>query len=165
MCLCVARVSAKATYFPIVVGWNVLYIGIRVVYQWSTWTMVHSMASIVLWILTYVSYNGILDQCENAQLLKNKKREDTKLEGGAWLDLLGLVALIQFGTTFLSSSFYWFLLILPIWGIYKLYQTFYGNTDGDNDATSSNTNENEALDEATKAKRKKRAEKRRQKWS
>ena len=161
----IARASAKATYFPIVVGWNLLYVSVRVGYQWSTWTMVHMMASILLWILTFVSYNGILDQCENAHLLKKKgNTKDTQLEGGAWLDLLGLVVLIQFGTAFISSFFYWFLLILPIWGIYKLYQTFYGTTSN-NDDTAAASDEKDTVDETTKEKRKKRAEKRRQKWS
>ena len=55
--------------------------------------------------------------------------------GGAALDYLAVVVVIQFGSLY-SSKFYWLLLLIPVWGAWTLYQTFKGSgTAGSSGAT------------------------------
>eukprot|EP00559_Dactyliosolen_fragilissimus_P007117 CAMPEP_0184860816 /NCGR_PEP_ID=MMETSP0580-20130426/5625_1 /TAXON_ID=1118495 /ORGANISM="Dactyliosolen fragilissimus" /LENGTH=124 /DNA_ID=CAMNT_0027358065 /DNA_START=304 /DNA_END=678 /DNA_ORIENTATION=- len=122
------------------------------------------MMSFLLWGLTFVAYKGIIDDHENKSSATSKLGSDSnKLAGGAYLDLLGLVVVVQFGSTLFSNKFYWILCLLPIWGGYKLYSMFFGANDtGVGNDGSQSTNE-EVVDEALAEKRRKRAEKRRQK--
>ena len=118
-----------------------------------------SMAGVItLLILTYVAYNGILDNAAN------RNPNDKSLVGGSFLDLLGVTMLIQFGTVLWSPRFYWLLVGVPIGGGWTLYSTFAGGGKA-SDGPSKNTPQAEATeeDEALAAKRQKRSERRRQK--
>lgn len=132
------------------------------------------LATVALLGLSFVSYKGILeDHAKNAPGGKNSDA----LAGGAALDLLGLITLVQYGTILVSAKFYWLLLIIPVWGGWKIYTTFFGggNKSEGNDAASAfpsgnaGGNPNSELDKAASeradAKRQKRAERRRQKWN
>ena len=57
---------------------------------------------------------------------KNKysNTQAVALAGGASLDLLGLVIVIQYGSIFVSNKFYWLLVMIPIYAAYKMYTTF-----------------------------------------
>ena len=68
----------------------------------------------------YLLYQQILDHAMTA-----RRRDDKSLIGGHWLDVLAVLAVIQFGTAF-STTFYWLLLALPAWGAWSLYQTIMG---------------------------------------
>jgi len=92
------------------------------------------------------------------------------------LDLLGLVVIVQYGTIFISTKLYWLLLIIPIWGCYKLYTTFFGGGkggglgglmpgSGSNQMMGNDNGKEQAVDPQLAEKRQKRAERRRQKWS
>ena len=122
--------------------------------------------------LSYISYKGILE--DHANTIKGKGKSDA-LAGGASLDLLGLVTVVQYGTVLFSEKLYWLLGIIPLWGGWKLYTTFFGggskagnNGFMPNQMGGSNVNE-DAGDptsvEKANEKRQKRAERRRQKWS
>lgn len=147
---------------------------------WSIWNI---GCMILTWGLQIFAYFGILDQAENANATttttttaagggKKKSGNKSDLVGGIHLDLLGLTLVIQFMTVLHSTRWNWLLLIVPIYGGWMLYTTFYGNSgtgsSGSNSRSSSRQTGNDDDDEtaaASKAKREKRAEKRRQKWS
>ena len=89
-------------------------------------------------VLTIVAYRGILDDHANSASATSASKlasaggankHDT-LAGGASLDLLGLIVVVQYGTALLSDKFYWFLAVLPFWGGYRLYSTFSGAKQG-----------------------------------
>ena len=168
---CLAREAAATTYFPLVVALNLGYIFLRIIYQWNTVTVYHMVITIALIGLSYISYKGILE--DHANTIKGKGKSDA-LAGGASLDLLGLVTVVQYGTAIFSEKLYWLLGIIPLWGGWKLYTTFFGGGSkvGKNgfmpNQMGGNVNE-DASDptslEKANEKRQKRAERRRQKWS
>mmetsp|Transcript_18449 Transcript_18449/g.37118 ORF Transcript_18449/g.37118 Transcript_18449/m.37118 type:complete len:203 (+) Transcript_18449:366-974(+) len=146
-----ARSAAASTYRPLVVGINIVHFLIRL-YQYSvsgntTLLSTTSLAiHVLLLVLTGIAYRGILDDyaasatstskitgsgssssnssCSNSNSSKNK------LAGGASLDLLGLIVVIQYGSALFSDTFYWLLGILPLWGAFRLYKTVTGAKDG-----------------------------------
>ena len=126
-----ARAAASATYFPIVAGLNVIHLLVRL-YQWDAFASSRSniVLNALLIGLTVFAYKGILDDyAESASKSTTKVgggKSNEKLAGGASLDLLGLVVLVQFGSALISDKFYWILAILPFWGAYKIYQMVYG---------------------------------------
>jgi hypothetical protein len=71
-------------------------------------------------ILQFWAYTGILDYATNHPPTKN----DTKLVGGVWLDLLGVIFIIQFGAIIVTPKLNWLLLMIPPAAIYTIYQTF-----------------------------------------
>jgi hypothetical protein len=88
------------------------------------------------------------------------------------LDLLGLVSVVQYGSVFVSTKIYWLLLLIPIWGGWKLYSIMKGGLGGlfpNKGNTRPTTNESDNINddnaEKSNARKQKRAEKRRQKWS
>lgn len=154
----IAKSATANIYQPILLGTNALYVvlllGLDVSY--TVWNILGMLAT---WGLQAYAYLGILDQAANAKASGGNKSKN--LIGGAHLDLLGLTLFIQYGTILHSTKWYWVLGIVPIWGGWTLYQTFYGggknkpSNDGTTDSSSGANND----------RRQKRAEKRRQKWS
>lgn len=126
-----ARAAASATYFPIVAFSNVIHLFIRL-YQWDDFTSSRSniVFHALLLGLTAFAYKGILDDHAESVSKSTTKvgggKSNEKLAGGASLDLLGLVVLVQFGSALISDKFYWILALLPFWGAYKIYQMVYG---------------------------------------
>jgi hypothetical protein len=120
------------------------------------------VGSITLWILQYVSYQGILD---DASTFSSNNNGDA-LAGGKYLDLLGLTIVIQFGTALWSNKFYWLLCIIPPVGLWTLYSTLKGSMPGSSDGNG--TKQDAATpseSEEVTNRRQKRAEQRRQKLS
>jgi len=114
--------------------------------------------------LSYLSYRGVVDNHAN-QDFKNNKKADDALAGGAFLDMLGLVSVVQFGSVLFSDKFYWLLLLIPTVGGWKLYSTVKGGLPGMPNATSAAaSSDNEQVSEKDNEKRQKRAERRRRKW-
>eukprot|EP00579_Thalassiosira_antarctica_P001480 CAMPEP_0201869368 /NCGR_PEP_ID=MMETSP0902-20130614/2907_1 /ASSEMBLY_ACC=CAM_ASM_000551 /TAXON_ID=420261 /ORGANISM="Thalassiosira antarctica, Strain CCMP982" /LENGTH=180 /DNA_ID=CAMNT_0048394861 /DNA_START=64 /DNA_END=606 /DNA_ORIENTATION=- len=167
-----ARESAASTYFPIVVALNLGYLFLRLVYQWNSLTMYNSLITIALLGLSSFSYKGILSDHANP-IPNGGKGKSEALAGGASLDLLGLIVLVQYGSIFISEKLYWVLMVIPLWGGWKIYSTFFGSKDGSgllsglmpkkNQVEVESTDEDKAAAEEADAKRQKRAEKRRQK--
>lgn len=156
-----ARASTSSVYFPIIASTNIVYFFIRIIWKWESYDKFQAFMSALLWILTVFAYNGIK---EDAAATSTQSSKSKKLAGGASLDLLGLVVLVQFGSACLSDSFFWMLLIVPVWGARKLYSTMKGlsPSSSENDP-SHNDNFSSQESEETKARRQRRAEKRRQK--
>ena len=120
--------------------------------------------------LSFVSYKGILE--DHANTIPKGKGKSEALAGGASLDLLGLVVVTQYGTVLISEKMYWLLIVIPIWGVWKIYSIFFASKGGSSDGfmpdAQTGTNEDAtdpAVAEKAKAKREKRAERRRQKWA
>ena len=105
--------------------------------------------------------------------MSKKSKGGEALAGGASLDLLGLLTVVQYGSVLISEKFYWLLSIIPVWGGWKIYSTFFGSKGvasglmggGGGDSTMDNNGNNDTTDKAADEKRQKRAERRRQKWS
>ncbi len=123
--------------------------------------------TVLQWIITYVSYQGILTSSSSSSSSSNANSKN--LKGGAWLDLLGLVILTQYGALFMgsiSALFDGLLFVVP--GMYMLYKKFgpSGNDNDDGDSNGKNkklTKEEQLAKEQLEERRKKRAERRRQK--
>jgi len=109
--------------------------------------------------LQYYSYIGILDNPQN------RSSSDKSLVGGASLDLLAVVLVVQFGSILVSPKFYWLLIALPPWGAWSLYKTFYGDRNKASPPPEDLTAEDKSKNEKAAEKRKKRAERRQKKWS
>ena len=173
-----AREAATATYLPIVGGINVLHLLLRL-YQWEAFTSSRSaiVLNALLLFLTAFSYKGILDDhAESASKSTTKVisggKANEKLAGGASLDLLGLVVLVQFGSALISDKFYWLLAVLPFWGAYKIYTMVYGAKNmmsggsgggGGYSSMAAPTEGQSGTDDAAEERRKRRAERRRMK--
>lgn len=159
-----ARGAATATYFPIVLALNLGYLFLRLVYQWSSSTIYTGVATTSLIGLSCVSYKGILEDHAHPS---TKRDSPDALAGGASLDLLGLVTVIQYGTVLISEKLYWALVVIPLWGGWKLYSIFGSKRNGaglmQNNSGDADDSEDEAATEKAEAKRQKRAERRRQK--
>ncbi|KAL3823530.1 hypothetical protein ACHAXA_007208 [Cyclostephanos tholiformis] len=132
-----ARQSASASYLPIVVVSNACYLLLRFVYLRNSTTAMHCIVAALLVALSFAAYRGILE--DHANTIpgggggKGRVRvpggpSDNALAGGASLDLLGLVVLIQYGTVFVSEKMHWLLLLLPVWAIWNLYSNFLGGS-------------------------------------
>mmetsp|Transcript_29745 Transcript_29745/g.65480 ORF Transcript_29745/g.65480 Transcript_29745/m.65480 type:complete len:208 (+) Transcript_29745:215-838(+) len=145
-----ARSAAASTYRPLVVGINIVHFLIRL-YQYSvsgntTLLSTTSLAiHVLLLVLTGIAYRGILDDYAASATSTSKitgssigssgssgssSGSKNKLAGGASLDLLGLIVIIQYGSALISDAFYWLLGILPLWGAVRLYKTVTGAKDG-----------------------------------
>ena len=160
---CAARSQASATYFPIVMGINVIYLLLCLGKGYESFLNVWSIAGVLsIFGLQYVAYNGILTNAEN------RNPNDKSLVGGSSLDLLGLTVVVQFGAVLWTPRLYWLLALVPVWGSYSLYSTFAGGGKGSSGgpskaSTSQSTESTEEEDEAMAARRQKRSERRRQK--
>lgn len=115
-----ARKQAQDIYVPVILGVNLVYYLVK--YLRGFW-LESTLAEVALGVLFaaayYLLYQQILDHAAN------RSAKDTSLIGGHWLDVLAVLAVIQYGTAF-ATWFYWLLLALPAWGAWSLYQTVMG---------------------------------------
>lgn len=86
---------------------------------WLESTLTEVALGVLFAAAYYLLYQQILDHAAN------RSAKDTSLVGGHWLDVLAVLAVIQYGTAF-ATWFYWLLLALPAWGAWSLYQTVMG---------------------------------------
>ena len=162
-----AKQTAANTYKPGLLVINAIYIFVYVLCRWeaysSSWANI--AGSVLLLGLTWYAYVGILE--DSSAATKSDKYNDGSgskdLAGGSSLDLLGLVVVIQLGTAFVSSAFYWLLVVLPVWYGYSGYKMLQGFMGGG--ASNQAESGEYEIDAATKERREKRAERRRQKWN
>ena len=141
-----AKQKASNTYKPILLFINAVYTYGYVISRWddfsSRWSNI--IGYVTLLALTWYAYISILDASSIAtKSMKGEyglQNESQALAGGSSLDLLGLVVLVQFGTAFVSSAFYWLLICIPIFAAYKGYGFAKGFMGGD--GSDSNSKEN-----------------------
>jgi hypothetical protein len=106
--------------------------------------------------LNYVAYQGILSDA--AETSTHRRDATTTLAGGMYLDLMGLVWVIQFGTAVLGATkFYYLLLLIPAFGAWKLYTTIVGVTK---EMSASTGTGGPVVDKDMDIKRNKRSERR-----
>ncbi len=111
---------------------------------------------ILQYLLTYASYEGIVSDAQQGSYISEKK-----LAGGAWLDLLFIVVLSQFGSLFIHEGFMdSMLVVLPLLYALKNYLTRAWGGDGDEPTL---TKQDEETRKLLEERRRKRAERRRQK--
>ena len=164
-----ARGAAANTYFPIVAGVNLFYLFLRIIYYKNSLTVFRGSMSLILVGISCFAYKGILDDHANSAG-SGVVGKGEALAGGLSLDLLGLTVLVQFGS--LASDYcYTLLTLIPIFGGYKLYKTFKGDSGSSSGFMNEsnqveNTNSNKVVDQdEAEARKQKRAERRRQKWN
>jgi hypothetical protein len=153
-----ARQSAASTYLPIVAALNMIYLVIFVVYKRSSLTTFQCIMATFLVALSYLSYRGIVNNHGHAHQIKSDA-----LVGGAFLDMLGLVVAVQFGSVLFSDQFYWLLLLIPTVSGWKFYTTVKSAMPNARSIDAA-PYDNGAASEKANEKRQKRAERRRQKW-
>jgi hypothetical protein len=104
----------------------IVYMRLRAYEEYSASKFV---GDLICFALSFWGYTSIVDDYANAgsgaKTIKNKndKQQKEALTGGDSLDLLAMVVVVQLGTIF-SSRFWWGLLVLVAWVIYKLYALF-----------------------------------------
>jgi len=161
-----------AFYQPFLLLVNGLYVALRYYFwpvAWRGW-WADGLPLAAIAALQWYAYVGILDKAVNAAIGKKKKSSsDTSLVGGASLDLLAVTLSVQYGALLWTPKLYYLLWLVPVWGAYSLYATFFGGSgtntkkqqlqQSTDDDTANDTNADSA------GKRQKRADKRRQKWS
>ena len=176
-----AAKTASSTYLPIISIINVAYLFIRIIYHWETFNTSQLLLTSLLLVLTAFAYQGIvqdhIDKTSSVAFSSSKSTSSSdshsSIAGGISLDLLGLVVVIQFGTALWSNRFFYLLIVIPIYGAWKLYNTFFSGSGGmlgglfggNSDAKDAVDCGKENVSEADEDKRKKRADKRRMKWS
>mmetsp|Transcript_27478 Transcript_27478/g.42270 ORF Transcript_27478/g.42270 Transcript_27478/m.42270 type:complete len:166 (+) Transcript_27478:275-772(+) len=154
-----AKSSTAGVYKPLLLGSNALYILLLFAWtrSWGVWFILGMLAT---WGLQGYAYVGILDQAANAHSTGKGNKND--LVGGVNLDILALTLVVQFGTALHSSQWYWLIMIVPIWGGWSLYKSYFG---GSSKKTPGAAEEETTVSETVKQRREQRAEKRRKKWS
>jgi bacteriorhodopsin len=154
-----AKKEATSIYFPVLIALNIIHVLFLYSLSSQSLTKKRIALTVIEWIGTYVAYQGILNDAEIGKLSKSGKK-DKEIAGGVYLDLLGLIVFVQFGSIFIGNFINWLLLIVPV--VYGLFQRFgKKNDDGDSDAQE--TVQDEGLKKELEERRKRRAERRRQK--
>ena len=154
--LLTAKKGATSFYFPLLVTINVFHLFMT--YRKRGLSTYRSIITILQWILTYASYQGILNDAQQGSYLSEKK-----LAGGAWLDLLSVVVLSQLGSLFVHEGFMdSMLFVLP--ALYGLKNYLFPSDGVDGGVKEPKlTKEDEETRKALEERRRKRAERRRQK--
>lgn len=106
-------------YQPILGFVDVVYV---LIYAWLGRAVSFQLALVHLLLLglQLYAYFNILEDAAS------RPKKDDKLAGGASLDLLGAVVVVQYLGGLLDLRFFYLLGLLPIWGGWKLYHVFYG---------------------------------------
>mmetsp|Transcript_3872 Transcript_3872/g.5067 ORF Transcript_3872/g.5067 Transcript_3872/m.5067 type:complete len:166 (+) Transcript_3872:46-543(+) len=152
-----AKQQTNSFYLPLIVSLNFLHIFLLFILSSQTFTKTRIFITVIEWIGTYISYQGILHDAETGKLTRDKK--DTKLSGGIYLDILGLILFVQYGSMFIGGFVDWLLLFVPVsYGIYYWFSK-RDKSGTDNKESGQDDEQNKELDE----RRRKRAERRRQK--
>jgi SRP-independent targeting protein 2/TMEM208 len=137
-----ARFRAQGFYQPFLIGINVVYLITRQfkVGLWQGTNFWEAVVMLLFVALHYACYVSILDNAAAATSSSSSSSSSNNskaLVGGAALDYLAVVLVIQFGSVLISHKFYWLLLLIPTHGAWTLYQTFLGGGgSGKNAATS-----------------------------
>jgi hypothetical protein len=119
-----------------------------------------ALVHLLLLGLQLYAYFGILEDAASS-----RPKHDDKLAGGASLDLLGAVLVLQYLGGLIHHRFYYLLGLFPVWGGWKLYSLFYGSDSTKRQQVATASAAAPTDQDPTDDKRNRRAQKRRQKWS
>ncbi|KAG7372339.1 DUF788 domain containing protein [Nitzschia inconspicua] len=161
-----AKTATAQVYRPLLLGINAIYLLLVLglnnrgengasLLPYGFWGC---MGMISTWSVQVYAYMGILEQSQN---VKQKKGE---ISGGVYLDYLGLTVLVQFLSVFHTTKWFWLLLLVPIYALYTLYTSLYGNGGKSSAKIQQTPQEHEDPNDAMQQdRRQKRAERRKQK--
>ena len=151
-----AKQETTSIYFPVIIALNIVHL--LFLYKFTSFTKGRIALTIIEWIGTYIAYQGILHDAEVGKLTRDNKKQE--IAGGIYLDVLGLIVFVQYGSIIIGNFVNWLLLIAPtVYGFLKWFGKKNSDTDTDNQETEQDEGSKKALEE----RRKKRAERRRQK--
>ena len=159
-----AKKGASSIYLPILVGFNVLHcitLYARGLLVSSSSYYYRVFVTLVQWIITYVSYQGILQDSQHFNLTKNKKDQ---LSGGFYLDILGVVMLSQLGGWVFPGYIHLMdslLIVLPT--VYTVYKWIFSKMMNSNQTVEETSPQDAEAKKALEERRRLRAERRRQK--
>mmetsp|Transcript_14232 Transcript_14232/g.26699 ORF Transcript_14232/g.26699 Transcript_14232/m.26699 type:complete len:173 (-) Transcript_14232:2233-2751(-) len=158
-----AQKNATSKFLPILLALNATHAFL--IYQRGNLSTYRIFMIILQWILTYVAYQGIIqDIAQNKSTTTTTTLEKYKLAGGAWLDLLFLVLLSQFGSLlFHRHEVFMDLILFLIPLFYGLYHYIVKHWNGSGDGESSNQTQDEDTRKLLEERRRRRSERRRQK--
>jgi hypothetical protein len=153
-----AKRGTSSTFLPLIMIANVIHL--ILLYSLSSDISKKRMVlTIIEWLGTYISYQGILQDAEVGKLTRDKNQKKN-IPGGIYLDILGLIVFVQFGAIFIGSFINWILLIAPaLYGVIK----WIGSRNGNNTDQSNETEKDGELKKQLDERRRKRAERRKQK--
>ena len=158
-----AKKGASSIYLPILVGFNVLHcmiLYVRGLLSSSSYYY-RLFVTLVQWIITYVSYQGILQDSQHFNLTKNRKDQ---LSGGFYLDILGVVMLSQLGGWVFPGYIHLMdslLIVLPT--VYLVYKWVSPKMINFNQSLEETSPQDAEAKKALEERRRLRAERRRQK--
>lgn len=158
-----AKKGASSIYLPILVGFNVLHcmiLYVRGLLSSSSYYY-RLFVTLVQWIITYVSYQGILQDSQHFNLTKNRKDQ---LSGGFYLDILGVVMLSQLGGWVFPGYIHLMdslLIVLPT--VYVVYKWVSPKMINFNQSLEETSPQDAEAKKALEERRRLRAERRRQK--
>mmetsp|Transcript_30317 Transcript_30317/g.50090 ORF Transcript_30317/g.50090 Transcript_30317/m.50090 type:complete len:168 (+) Transcript_30317:37-540(+) len=156
-----ARASAGQSYRPLFLGINAVYLVMKLGFSpTADYTIWSYLGMCFLLGLNWLCYTSILDSASTSTTASTSSKD---LPGGAWLDVVALVWLVQAVTTFWTSSTYYLLLVLPPLGAYKIYRTF--QSPGGTYSQNENNSGEQDVSEEVQQRRQKRSDRRRQKRS
>jgi hypothetical protein len=155
----IAKASTAKVYQPILATFNIIY-AVLYVLLGHTVSVKIALVHLLLVGLQLYAYFGILEDAASSKPIK-----DNTLVGGASLDLLGAVLLLQYLGGLFNHRLYYLLGLLPIWGGCKVYTLLYGQSKSNQPKSADSASPvGETNDDLSTQRRRQRAEKRRQKW-
>lgn len=153
-----AKNSTSAVYLPLIIILN--FVHIILLYTLSeNLTKARIALTLLELIGTFIAYQGILHDAEVGKLTRENKKS-TDIPGGLYLDVLGLIVFVQYGSIFIGSIVNWLLLIAPI--SYALFK-WIGQRSVNKDSNYDDNGQDEGLKKELEERRRKRAERRKQK--
>jgi hypothetical protein len=159
-----AKKGASSVYLPVLVGFNVIHF--LVLYSRGLFVSpsfyYRFFVTLIQGIITYVAYQGILQNSQHLNLTKKNHRKD-ELSGGLYLDILGVVMVSQLGGWVFPGYIHMMdslLIVLPTgYGVYKWISQKMMNSNHQEFTSPQDVEAKKALEE----RRRQRAERRRQK--
>lgn len=133
-----AKAAAANSYLPALIISNVVYLLLWLGRNgWNEWSLWKALGMIIVWGLQWYAYVGILHAAQNKTITAKmslatggNNNRNKALVGGSLLDLLALTCIIQYGSVLWSWKVYWLLIMVPPWGAWNLYKTFYTGGSG-----------------------------------
>lgn len=163
-----AKKGATNLYFPLILSLNLIHLFLIYGLSSQSFTKMRIFITFIEWVGTYIAYQGILNDAEVGKLTRERSGagsgskggdNNAPLAGGIYLDVLGLIVFVQYGSIFIGKFLDWLLIVAPaIYGLIK-----WMNKPSSESANNGNEEQDEGMKKNLEERRRKRAERRRQK--
>ena len=163
-----AKKGATNLYFPLILSLNLIHLFLIYTLSSQSFTKTRIFITSIEWAGTYIAYQGILNDAEVGKLTRERSSgsgskggdNNAPLAGGIYLDVLGLIVCVQFGSIFIGSFIDWLLIVAPaIYGLMK----WMNKPSSSASAADGSEEQDEGSKKDLEERRRKRAERRRQK--